>query len=208
MTTNIVFDFGAVLFTWRPHRLMAAHFPARAGTDAAARALSAAIFHHEDWQAFDRGALELGEVVERTRVRLDLPQAGLQDLMAGIPAHLSPIPETVALLERLRRRRQANADVRLFFLSNMPAPFARKLERRHAFLDWFDGGVFSGDVHRAKPQPEIFELLSARHALDPDRTVFLDDMDVNVQAARAHGWHAHQFESAAQIEPQLMRHLP
>jgi putative hydrolase of the HAD superfamily len=207
MTLNIVFDFGAVLFTWQPHMLMQEHFPERMGDPAAARMLAADIFHHADWQAFDSGVLELEEVVARTRSRLELPLDALQRLMAAIPLHLAPIPETLALLERLHARSQARDDLRLYFLSNMPAPFARTLERRHAFLRWFDGGVFSGDVNRAKPDPAIYALLSSRHALDPQRTVFLDDMHVNIEAARAHGWHAHRFESAAQAEPHLLRHL-
>jgi len=123
--------------------------------------------------------------------------------MSRIPEHLLPIPETVALLSRLNQRRERQGDVRLYFLSNMPAPFARALEQRHVFLQWFDGGVFSGDARLIKPQPEIFRLLQSRYALDPAQTVFIDDLLANVQAARAHGWRSIHFESAAQLDSQL-----
>ncbi len=207
MHTNIVFDFGAVLFTWQPHELVQAHFPAEAATHGAARKLAADIFHHDDWQSFDGGGLELPTVVERTALRLNLPQAALQGLMSRIPEHLAPLPQTVALLERLRRRRERDGGVRLFFLSNMPAPFARELERRHAFIGWFDGGAFSGDVQLIKPQPGMFQLLQARYRLDPARTVFIDDLAANVHAAREHGWQGILFESAARLEPHLTAHF-
>ena len=207
MPVQLVFDFGAVLFNWRPDVLVRALFPLQAPTPAAARQLAAAIFQHPDWQAFDRGTNELPSVIERTARRLSLPHETVHGLMSCIPEHLTPITQTVALLARLDRRRKTHGGVGLYFLSNMPAPFARVLEQRHAFLGWFDGGVFSGDVRLIKPQPEIFQLLQTRYALDPAQTVFIDDLATNVRAARDHGWRGIHFESPAQLEPHLEAHM-
>ena len=208
MPMNIVFDFGAVVFAWRPHEIVRGAFPQRAATADAAGALAGAIFHHADWQAFDRGTLEQSAVVQRTAHRLGLPHAAMQALVSSIPQHLAPIPGTVDLLTRLRQRRDRDGDPRLYFLSNMPAPYARELERRHAFLQWFDGGMFSADVKSIKPERDIFRMLESRYALVPARTVFIDDLPANVEAARAHGWHAIHFESALQLEPLLDEHVP
>lgn len=204
MTTNVVFDFGAVLFNWRPDLLVAEQFPKLAASPQAARALARDIFHHHDWQSFDRGVLELDQVIARTARRLVLPHQGMSTFMSGIGERLTPIPESLALLTRLRLRRERSDDVRLYFLSNMPAPFARVLERRHEFLRWFDGGVFSGDVQLTKPDPAIYALLEARYGLEPARTVFLDDLAQNVAIAQARGWRGVLFESAAQAEPELI----
>jgi len=203
MATNIVFDFGAVLFTWRPDLLVSELFPQQAATDATARQLARDIFHHDDWQSFDRGTLELARVIERTARRLELPIGDMSALMSGIGDRLAPMSDTVALLTRLRERRERCGDVRLYFLSNMPAPYARALERRHDFLHWFDGGVFSGDVQLVKPEPAIYALLESRYALVPECTVFIDDLPANVMAARARGWRAIHFENAAQLAPHL-----
>jgi putative hydrolase of the HAD superfamily len=204
MTTDVVFDFGAVLFTWRPDLLVAEVFPDRAASPQAARALAHDIFHHDDWQSFDRGVVALDEVIARTAQRLALPQPHVGTLMSGIGERLTPMPDSLALLTRLRERREQVGDVRLFFLSNMPVPYARVLERRHGFLRWFDGGVFSGDVQLIKPDPAIYALLESRYALDPARTVFLDDLAANVAAAQVRGWRAIQFQSATQAAAQLI----
>lgn len=206
MPTNIVFDFGAVLFTWRPELLVRAFFSDQAASPQAALQLAQAIFHHPDWQAFDRGTVQLQSVIERTASRLNLPHQAMHSLMSAIAQHLAPIPETVALLARLHQRRERHGDLRLYFLSNMPEPYARVLEQRHPFLAWFDGGVFSGDVKLIKPQPEIYQLLETRYALDPETTVLVDDLLANVEAARGRGWRGIHFESAAQLEPQLQGH--
>lgn len=204
MTTDVVFDFGAVLFSWRPELLVAEQFPSQAATPQAARALAHDIFHHDDWVSFDRGVLALDHVIDRTARRLALPHHNMSTLMSGIGERLAPIPDTLELLTRLRSRREQHGDVRLYYLSNMPAPFARVLEHRHDFLRWFDGGVFSGDVQLTKPDPAIYALLETRFGLEPARTVFVDDLAANVAVAQARGWRAIRFESAAQVEPHLI----
>lgn len=196
---NVVFDFGAVLFTWRPVDLMAECFPARAATAAQAGHLAHEVFGHADWQAFDAGTLPMNVVVARTAARLDLDAKVLGDLVGSIDGRLEPMAPSVALLEQLH----GLPDLNLYFLSNMPEPYARALEQSHAFLDRFTGGIFSGDVNLIKPDPAIYQLLQTRHALVPAQTVFIDDLLGNVQAARAQGWSGIHFESAEQVRTEL-----
>jgi putative hydrolase of the HAD superfamily len=200
---NFVFDFGAVLFTWKPAELLAQTFAQRAGTPEAAAALAHAMFAHADWNGFDQGVLEMDVLIERTSQRLGLDATALRELVAHIGERLQPIPETVALLEQLHALRGQNPALRLYYLSNMPEPYARALERRHAFLQRFDGGIFSSDVLHIKPDPTIYQLLQSRYALDPAHTLFVDDLQANVLAARAQGWHAVQFESAEQLQSHI-----
>jgi putative hydrolase of the HAD superfamily len=54
---NVVFDFGAVLFTWQPGLLIKTHFPEHAATPEKTLALAQAVFGHADWHNFDRGVL-------------------------------------------------------------------------------------------------------------------------------------------------------
>jgi putative hydrolase of the HAD superfamily len=207
---NVVFDFGAVLFTWRPAELLAQSFPDVAATPQQAAQLAHAVFAHDDWHNFDRGTLSMGVVVERTAARLDLDPGVLADLVHSIGDRLLPIDATVALLAQLHAlRRPSTAGVagpdqlKLYFLSNMPVPYARTLEQRHAFLQWFDGGIFSGDVLHIKPEPAIYQLLQSRYALEPGETLFIDDLKCNVQTARELGWHGIHFESALQLQAEL-----
>lgn len=186
---NVVFDFGAVLFTWRPAEILAEAFPAHAGTPEEARQLAHAMFSHDDWQNYDRGLLEMDVVVQRLSSRLQLDHGAVRHLVQNIGECLVPIEETVAVLHALHARKQAGDGVRgLYFLSNMPRPYARELEQKHAFLQHFDGGVFSGDVRLSKPDPAIYQLLQSRYQLRPESTLFIDDLHANVQAAQQLGW--------------------
>jgi putative hydrolase of the HAD superfamily len=200
---NLVFDFGAVVFTWQPAHLLAEHYPQWVAHHGTAQQLAHDLFHHPDWLAFDRGTLAQDEVVTRTAQRLRWSHADVHSLVTGVGRNLQPIAPTVDVLAKLVQRRAQQDNVRLYYLSNMPVPLARTLEHLHDFLDWFDGGVFSGDVGQIKPEPGIYQLLQSRYQLEPARTVFVDDLQANVEAARAHGWHAVQFTSAEQLTQDL-----
>jgi putative hydrolase of the HAD superfamily len=203
---NLVFDFGAVVFDWRPAQLVRDRFAHVASDETSSFALAQAIFGHADWQAFDAGHLTPEQVVDRTAARLGLARESLAQVVARLPDLLRPIAGTVALLDRLRSARQAGADLKLYFLSNMPAPIARELERRHEFLQWFDGGIFSGDVNCIKPQPAIFELMARRYGLLPRDTLFIDDSPVNVRSGRVFGWQCIEFESPGELTRSLQAH--
>lgn len=207
---DLVFDLGAVLIHWQPQLLAQQHFPERAPDAPAAAQLAHDLFGHADWRGFDGGLHSAEEVIARTAARLALPHDALHALIMPMGERLEAIPATLALLQQLhqlRARRDGTAPLRLFYLSNMPAPYARALQRRHVFMQWFDGGVFSGDVQLTKPQPEIFQLLATRHGLAPARTVFIDDMLPNVQAAQALGWQAIHCTAPAGLAAQLQPYL-
>jgi putative hydrolase of the HAD superfamily len=205
---NVVFDLGAVLLDWEPTRLVQAHLSDHAPNETAAAALGRALFHHDDWLSFDCGTRSLDEAIARMALRLSLPSEKLEAMLGTLGERLEPIAVTVELLDGLFARRAAGEALRLYYLSNMPAPYARAIERRHAFMRRFDGGVFSGDVKFLKPHREIYELLAVRHALDPAKTVFIDDSAANVEAARAFGWQAIHCTHPAALGAQLGRYLP
>jgi putative hydrolase of the HAD superfamily len=204
---NVVFDFGVVLFTWEPDQFLPDYFPKRAATPVLAKALATDVFSHADWHAFDQGTVSSDEVIQRTSARLGLDASVLGQLVAAIPDLLTPVAGTLDILHRLARRRSQHQDIRLFYLSNMPVPIARVLEQRHDFLGVFDGGIFSGDVKRVKPQAEIYDLLQRQFALQAEETLFIDDLQRNVEAARACGWQAVQFVSPEQLHQDLERLL-
>jgi putative hydrolase of the HAD superfamily len=183
---NIVFDFGAVLVNWRPHDVVRKHFPDIAHSEEKVTQLSNSLFSHDDWQGFDAGRLTSEEVSSLTARRLSLNEGVVWRMVDDINDHISPIASSVQVLENLYAGKEAKGH-KLYFLSNMPAPYARGLER-HAFMRCFDGGIFSGDHGLIKPQPEIFLKLEAMHQLQGQPILFIDDHPANITAAQKQGW--------------------
>jgi putative hydrolase of the HAD superfamily len=198
---RIVFDFGGVLFNWRPIHLVQRHFPQHAHDDASSRATVAAVFQGfgGDWAQFDRGVLEADELVQRIAVRTRLPLANVRELVDSVPPSLTPRQDTVAMLERLHR-----AGVTLHYLSNMPRLYAAHLDRTHPeLLAHFHSGVYSSHVQLIKPEEAMYRLASDRFGVSGARLVLLDDIEANVHAAQTHGWKALHFSDAASSERAL-----
>lgn len=197
---NVVFDFGGVVFRWQPHELMRRVLPQRAASEAAAEALVAEFFqgYGGDWGEFDRGTVDDYRLAQRIAWRMQMELAEVKKVIAGVPSELQPVPHTVAMIERLRQRGH-----RLFFLSNMPEPYAAHLETNHPLADWFEDGVFSSRVQMIKPEPAIFHEAARRFGIAARETLFIDDYALNVKAARALGWQAVHFLSGEQCEADL-----
>lgn len=200
MKKHVVFDFGGVVFQWRPKELLKRTLPHRAVDEAAAQQLVADFFqnYEGDWGRFDRGTIEVPELAPLIAERLGFELGEVQAVIDAVPGELEAQKETVDLLHRLHENGH-----RLYFLSNMPEPYAVHLESTHEFFSRFTDGVFSSRVKLIKPEPEIFELATQRFGIEPSQTVFIDDVAKNVEIARAHGWHAIQFITAAQVEADL-----
>jgi HAD superfamily hydrolase (TIGR01509 family) len=197
---KIVFDFAGVLFQWQPARLLRREIPRLAHDDATAAAWVQRFFqsYEGDWGEFDRGTVGVPELVDRIARRTGLSAHEVQRIVDGVPHELQPVAATVTLLRRLRDEGRE-----LYFLSNMPAPYADHLEHRHDFVGWFRDGVFSGRVSLSKPDPAIFALAAQRFGSAPAELLFLDDQLPNVLAARAGGWSAIHFTDAPGAEAAL-----
>ena len=199
---NIVFDFGGVLFTWQPHEFMARLLPERASTPDAARALVGEFFESfgGDWGEFDRGTIAAAPLAGRIAQRTGLSLVDVERVMHAIPQELTPIPGTVALVKRLHAQGHA-----LYFLSNMPAPYADHLDAAHEFIDLFRDGIYSARVGLIKPEPAIFAHALETFGIGAGDTLFIDDVAHNVAAARRAGWQALHFTDAQQCAAELVR---
>ena len=197
---KFVFDFGRVVFRWEPEALLRELLPQHAFDATSAAHWTAQVFqsYGGDWGHYDRGSVTPEALVQRIAARTGLRADEVQRVVDGAPRALTPLPDSVALLQRLHA-----AGRPLYYLSNMPAPMAAYLQATHGFLRLFDDGVFSGRVGHNKPEPAIYDLAARRFGHAVDELVFLDDHGPNVEAARALGWNALQFHTAAQAEADM-----
>ena len=94
---------------------------------------------------------------------------------------------------------------RLTAILSNSGPGARERERPHGFEDVTDDIVYSHEVGLAKPDPAAYALSTRRLGVAPHEVVFLDDVEANVHAARAFGWHAVLHTETATSISQLER---
>lgn len=200
---KLVFDFGGVVFNWKPVDLLQQVLPQRASNAEQGREWATAIFQGfhpgSDWALFDQGGIEPVPLAQRIASRTGLEADEVAAVIDAIPPHLVPNPGTVALMDELRQQGHT-----LYYLSNMPASYADELERSHVFFDWFEDGIFSARVRQIKPNRDIFETAVRQFATQGAPVVFIDDVQRNLDAASVHGWQGVRFDSAPQARTDVI----
>ncbi|HJT62953.1 MAG TPA: HAD family phosphatase [Burkholderiales bacterium] len=191
---NLIFDLGGVVVRWDPAAIIASVFQ-----DQKLRAKAReGVFEHADWLELDRGTLGREDAIRRAAQRTGIDAAELTRLLIAVPPSLVPIPQTVELLYRLKA-----GGYPLYCLSNMHLASIEHLEREQKFFEVFTGRVISCRLNLCKPEPAIYRHALQTYGLRAEDTVFIDDVEVNIQAAAKVGLRTIQFRDAAQCEREL-----
>ncbi|HXW56927.1 MAG TPA: HAD family phosphatase [Candidatus Cybelea sp.] len=93
-------------------------------------------------------------------------------------------------------------------LSNMQFDMIAHVRRHFAWLRNFDHQIFSAEVGAVKPERAIYLLCLDRLGARPSETLFIDDREENVAAARGLGIESFHFRSAPELRRELAYLLP
>jgi putative hydrolase of the HAD superfamily len=171
----------AAVFQMDPRTFMPIYLQSRASYD------RGDVLHSEYWQNFAAQArVIIGEdEIEQAR-QLDLELWGqMNDAM-------------ILWAQQLRA-----AGFKTAILSNMPADMAAYMRKTFAWLGHFDHHIFSGEVRSVKPEPEIYQHCVDALGVQPAEALFIDDREINLEQARAAGFHTIRFESVDQLREDL-----
>jgi putative hydrolase of the HAD superfamily len=95
------------------------------------------------------------------------------------------------------------AGIKTGLLSNMPRDLVTYLRANCKWMENFLFKTFSSDVRLIKPDPAIYEHTLHGLGVSASESLFVDDREINIQAARALGMHAIQFSSILQLKDDL-----
>ncbi len=153
-----------------------------------------------DRHAYDEGMPDR-EFWDRTTVHLGLSSPDENELAALVATDVkgwaNPRPGARAILADLKA-----TGVETAVLSNAPTSFAQSAPG----FDWYDQigtWFFSGPLGFAKPEPGIYRAVERGLDAEPGQLWFIDDKQVNVDAAIACGWQAHLWVDDADTRSYL-----
>jgi putative hydrolase of the HAD superfamily len=155
------------------------------------------------WQAGAIGTISETEVRTEVGARLGLDAIQVESFMADLWTEYLGTPN-VELIEFVRGLRSR---CRLGILSNSFVG-ARELETAmYHFDELVEQIVYSHEIGVSKPDPRAFAVTCARLDVRAPDCLFVDDHDVNIEAARAAGMQAHLFEGNEQTIARIAAHL-
>ena len=155
------------------------------------------------WTTGALGHLSEAEVERQLALRLNLDPSRLQTAQEEMwAAYLGqPFQEVIDYFASLRPR------YRTGLLSNSFVGAREREEARYGFPALCDDLVYSHEVGLLKPDPRIYRLSCERLGVAPEAAVFVDDVEVNVQAARDCGMVGVLFREPAQALAELRQLL-
>lgn len=192
--TIAVFDIGGVLIDWNPRYLYRTLFD-----DETAMEHFLATVCTPSWnEAQDAGrpfATAVAELSARFPDMAEHIAAYDRRWMEMVP---DSIPGTPEILAELKAR-----GVPLYAITNFSSEKLPLIRERFDFFGHFDGIVVSGELGIVKPDPAIYRALLDGFGLEAGDTVFIDDVQRNVDGARAAGMNAVLFQGAEHLRKDL-----
>ncbi len=194
----VIFDYGEVL-SGPPDQQAHRNLLAIAGVEE--EAFEKAYWAHRlDYDADILNAQTYWQTVARdTGVRFtpkQIEQLTEQDAIMWM--NLNP-----AMLAWIPRIKQAG--FRLGILSNMGDGVLDYLRPRFSWLNQFDWLTWSCELGVVKPDPAIYLHTVKKLNVSPERTLFIDNLQKNIDGAEAIGLHAALFENVEQLQADLTR---
>lgn len=196
MIRNIVFDMGNVLIHWRPEI-----FVEREGVPEEDRPLLLReVFGSVEWIQMDRGVLTFEEAIAAMRSRLPerLHSAVRELTLNWWKRHLLPVEGMAELVRELKEMGYG-----IYLLSNAKLDLPEYFDRIPG-SECFDGRIVSADWKLLKPQPELYQVLLGEFDLKAEECFFIDDLNINIEAAVLVGMSGAIFRGADGLRRDLI----
>lgn len=187
MIKNLLFDLGGVIMNLDRERSVKAF--EKLGL-AQAGELLGEYGQKGPFLALEKGEIDADEFHRQLRPLFDRPVTDAE-IDEAFDLFLTGIP-----VSRLKALRELRRRYKVYLLSNtnpiMVNGFIAGQFRQEGLemTDYFDGIVTSYEAKCYKPDKAIFDYACATCGIEPEETLFFDDSQANVDAARAIGFNA------------------
>ncbi len=183
MIKNIVFDMGGVLIDYNPEKTLYGIFDRQT-----ADVLLREIFRNPIWSLKDKGLIFPEEIMAQKRDAIPAEVfEKVSEMVDNFYPYMPPFEKMHELVKLLK-----NKGYGIYLLSNASSDFHIRREGIPA-LSLFDGVIISADYKLLKPEKEIYLTLFEKFGLKPEECFFIDDVQANIDGAKAAGMDGHCY---------------
>lgn len=183
MINTVIFDIGNVMMKWNWERRLRLYFD-----ENTARAVSGAVMGNNNWNEMDRGERSLSEVEQYAVKAAPDCAAEIRFTIAHLAEFAQRCDYAIPWIASLKGK-----GYRVLYLSNYSHDLMHLRPDVLDFVPFTDGGIFSCNVGLTKPERAIYRRLCNDCRITPSEGLFIDDTQVNVDAARNFGLGAFRF---------------
>lgn len=194
MIHTVIFDIGNVLahFGWKDY-LISCNYD-----EETLNRISKATVQSDFWLEWDRGAKESTELIELSCSKEPSLEKEIRDFFENFHSMIIEYDYAADLVKKLR-----NNGYKVYILSNYSKTGYEKQKDTFEFMKHIDGGIVSYKIKHVKPEAAIYQALIEKYQFNPSEAVFLDDLQINIDAAKKLGFNAIRFETYDQAIEEL-----
>ena len=181
MIKNLVFDLGNVLIEWNSEKILTYFEPEKERQ----QVLRQVIFESGVWHQTDRGERSSKEACEEVLAQLDV---SYHSAVKNILYHWYEVVHVYSGLQE-RIRLWSDQGYRIYILSTTCEIFYH-IEKAGLLPIYplLSGYILSSEVGVVKPEAEIYQKLLKKYNLNPVESVFIDDIQANLDTAAELGF--------------------
>ena len=198
MIKNMIFDIGRVLIGFDWIEYMGILFD----DENTGMEISKAVWGSGLWKELDRGVMPEEEVIAKIYECAGSYRSEMEKTLNNLPKCFTRKDYAIDWVRRLKE-----SGYKVYYLSNYSEFIRRSCPGILDFMQYMDGGVFSDEVKLLKPDPAIYEAPLNKYGLNASECIFTDDVQANVDAARALGFRAIRFDGYQSTYHVIMEYL-
>ena len=183
---NIIFDMGRVLLQFEPYVSLNEYCK----SDEDKELIYKELFKGPEWIMGDEGKITNGQRYELVKRRIpERLHQTLKLVVENWDMCMEPVEGALEFHKLVKEK-----GYHIYILSNACNRFFHYFPK-HYDLNSFDGVVVSSDVKMIKPNPEIYQYILKTYHLNPEESLFVDDMKENIEAAGKAGMKGFLFQN-------------
>ena len=192
MIKNIIFDIGGVIVDYK-----FGDYVERLGLDKkTTKVLSTQVLYTPLWDKFSKGLVSAEEFLTETKKQVP-EYAEYVDMLwktENLRKMIPPFERTLNLIKQLKEK-----GYKLFVISDMEEYTIRYLKSTiEGFEDLFDDIIYSCRVGQLKKDGDVFDLAIKRFAINPEESIFIDDVQRNLDQAQKRNINTFHFTDPKQ----------
>ncbi|NMM64785.1 HAD family phosphatase [Clostridium sp. P21] len=194
MYKNIIFDLGNVLLNFKPKE----YIKTKINEVNKASEIYKEIFQSEQWTMLDRGTITEEEAINIIIKKSIKNEELIKLAFENWYELLTPIEDSIKVLRELR-----SEGYKIYFLSNFHLLAFKYVTNKYDFFKLFGGGIVSYKEKLLKPEEKIYKRIIEEYDIEPKKSIFIDDVESNVEYARKLNFGAILFKNPKDLREKL-----
>ena len=160
MIDTIIFDIGKVLVDWNWKDYLHSFGYGEEKNEK----ITKAVFLSEYWKETDRGVWSDEEILQSFIKKVPEYEKDIRDLWDGMGRCVTRYEYTDSWIAELKDK-----GYKVYYLSNYGKTLREKTAAALGFVEQCDGGIFSYEIQKIKPDIEIYQALLEKYQLTAEK---------------------------------------